>query len=178
SGEVAVHAEATADPDARRRLAGIALARGWSRGAWNGQFEVGHDWTDTRIDAYSEAGGAGIALSVPGRSVDTRRGRFDVSAQRTGSQAWGVWQASLGLGWRQEFDVQRRQLAVTLREDIAGNVVRFDTQDTDRGWGEWSLGSAFTFAGGHSAFVEYRQRFAHDFLSERLLALGWRVELQ
>lgn len=178
SGMVAVNGMATASPDARRRLTGIALARAWSRGAWSGQFETGLDWSDTRIDAYSESGGSGLALSVPGRSVDTRRGRFDILTQRTGSQTWGVWQTSLRLGWRQELDVQRRQLSVTLREDIAGNQVRFDTQDTDRRWGEWSLGGALTFNGGHSAFVEYRQRFAHDFLSERLLALGWRVELQ
>lgn len=178
TGELAIQAAATAAPDARRQLAGTALARAWSHGGWSGSIELGHDWTRTRIDPYSEAGGGGVALNVPGRRVDTRRGRLDLSAQRGGSADWGVWQAVLGLGWRQEFGLSRRQLAVTLREDVAGNVVRFDTQDSDRGWGEWSLGGAFTFTGGHSAFLEYRQRFAHDFLSERLLALGWRVELR
>jgi len=29
---------------------------------------------------------------------------------------------------------------------------------------------------GHQAFFEYRQRFAHNFLQERSLALGWRME--
>ena len=33
------------------------------------------------------------------------------------------------------------------------------------------LGAVFVFTGGHSGFIEYRQRLGHDFLQERLLAL-------
>ena len=57
------------------------------------------------------------------------------------------------------------------------NLVTFDTEDPDRGWGELALGSVFTLRGGHSGFLEYRQRFAHDFLQERIFAVGWRIEL-
>jgi hypothetical protein len=31
---------------------------------------------------------------------------------------------------------------------------------------------------GHSGFVQYRQRVGHEFLQERVLALGWRIELK
>ena len=52
-----------------------------------------------------------------------------------------------------------------------------DTDDADTAWGEAGVGAVFIFTGGHSAFVEYRQRFGHDFLQERLLSVGWRMEL-
>ncbi len=175
--DAVVQAMATANPDARRELAGLALNRAWSRGAWSASAELGGDWTRTRIDPYSETGGAGVALSVPGREISTRRGRIDLHLDRTASFSWGVWQLGAGLGWRREFANPRRQLTVNLAEDPLRNGVRFDTEDPDRGWGELALSSAFTFAGGQSGFIEYRQRLAHDFLGERILALGWRIEL-
>jgi hypothetical protein len=66
---------------------------------------------------------------------------------------------------------------VRFLDDTGGTPVRFDTDDPDTGWAEAALGATFVFAGGHSAFVEYRQRLGHDFLQERVLALGWRIEL-
>ena len=54
----------------------------------------------------------------------------------------------------------------------------FDTEDPDPDWGEWALGSVFVFTHGHSGFLQYRQRFGHAFLQERVFAIGWRVELK
>ena len=86
-------------------------------------------------------------------------------------------QPSLRVGWRQEAAGPVRKVTVRFVEDPAQTPVTFDTEESDRGWGELALGSVFTFTHGHSAFIEYRQRFAHDFLQERVLAIGWRMEL-
>ena len=61
--------------------------------------------------------------------------------------------------------------------DANGTAVVFETDDADTGWAEAGVGAVFVFTGGHSGFIEYRQRLGHDFLQERLLALGWRLEL-
>ena len=176
-GSFVVDALATAAPDSQRNVRGIALAWNTSHGAWQSDLVFGLDESRTRIDSYIETGGKGLALAVPGRSVETRRGRIDARMSRTYSQPWGVWQPSLRLGWRQEFGNERRPVTLHLALDPFATAITFDTEDPDRGWGELALGSVFTFTHGHSAFVEYRQRFAHAFLQERVLAIGWRMEL-
>jgi uncharacterized protein YhjY with autotransporter beta-barrel domain len=177
-GTYSIDALATADPDSRRRVYGAGADWAWARGAWNGDIGFGMDLTSTHIDAYTESGGGGLALEVPGRTIKTRRGRVDARFAHTMSASWGVWQPSVRVGWRQEFGNERRRVTVQLADDALDNLITFDTEDPDRGWGELALGSVFTFTHGHSGFFEYRQRFAHDFLQERIFAVGWRMELR
>ena len=177
SGLLNVDAMATAAPDARRRFAGASAARLWSRNGWDFDFEGGLDWTSTRIDPYTETGGAGLALVVPGRETRTRRARFDFGLARSVSTSWGVWQPSARIGWRQELGSKRRQVTVRLALDPRQYPITFDTEDSDNSWAEVSLGSVFVFTGGHSAFLNYSQRLGHDFLQERIVSLGWRIEL-
>ena len=168
---------AFAHPDSNRRISGLGATWNWSRNGWQGGLGFGYDLSSTHIDGYTETGGGGLALIVPGRTVDTERGRIDATFGRTVSASWGVWQPSLRIGWREEFGNPRRRVTVRLAEDSLGNRITFDTEDPDRGWGELALGSVFTFVHGQSAFIEYRQNFAHAFLHEHTLALGWRKEL-
>lgn len=172
-----VRSLASASPDADRRIAGLGLT--WFRpaGAFEWQLGAGVDWQRTDIDAYAETGGAGLALFVPGRSVTSRRGRVDATLARNVSASWGVWQPMARLGWRREFANPARPLGVRFLGDANGTAVVFQTDDADRGWAEAGVGAVFVLTGGHSGFVEYRQRLGHDFLQERLLALGWRIEL-
>jgi outer membrane autotransporter protein len=173
-----VNALASADPDSTRELAGIGLDWSLPRGAWQWQFGAGMDRSETRLEAYTESGGEGLALSVPTRRIVSRRGRLDATLSRTVSQKWGVWQPQLRVGWRHEYENPGRALRVTFADDATDTPIVFNTQDPDASWGEWSLGSVFVLPHGHSGFVQYRQRVGHDFLQERVLALGWRIELK
>ena len=114
---------------------------------------------------------------MPGRSISSRRGRVDATLARNLSASWGVWQPMARLGWRREFANPARPLGVRFLGDANGTAVVFETDDADTGWAEVGVGAVFVFTGGHSGFIEYRQRLGHDFLQERLLALGWRIEL-
>jgi uncharacterized protein YhjY with autotransporter beta-barrel domain len=176
-GTDVIDAVADASPDSKRNVYGLGADWAWSRGAWQGDVGFGGDLSRTHIDPYVESGGGGLALEVPGRNIETRRGRVDARFGYTLSTGWGVWQPSLRVGWRREFGNERRRVTVQLADDALDNAITFDTEDPDRGWGELALGSVFTFTHGHSGFIEYRQRFAHEFLQERILALGWRMEL-
>lgn len=173
-----VQASASADPDSRRTLAGLGLDYNIAQGAWGWQLGAGVDWMRTGLEAYTESGGDGLALSVPRREIVTRRGRADATLTRTVSTSWGVWQPQFKLGLRHEFANAARALTVRFAGDTGATPIVFQTEDPDSGWGEWGLGSVFVFTGGHSGFVQYRQRFGHAFLQERVLALGWRVELR
>ena len=174
---VGVRSLASARPDADRSLAGLGLSWFLPAGAWEWQLGAGVDWQRTDIDAYAETGGAGLALFVPGRSITSRRGRVDATLARNLSTSWGAWQPMARLGWRHEFANPARPLGVRFVGDANGTRVVFETDDADSGWAEAGVGAVFVFTGGHSAFIEYRQRLGHDFLQERLLALGWRIEL-
>ena len=173
-----VQALAGAEPDSTRELAGLGLDWTLPRGAWQWQLGAGIDRSETRLEAYPESGGEGLDLSVPTRRIVSRRGRLDATVSRTVSQAWGVWQPQLRIGWRHEYENPGRALRVTFAEDATGTPIVFNTQDPDASWGELAVGSVFVFAHGHSGFVQYRQRFGHEFLQERVLALGWRMELK
>jgi outer membrane autotransporter protein len=173
-----VVATAIADPDSQRTLAGVGIDWTVPRGAWGWAFGAGADTMRTQLDAYRESGGSGLAIAVPQRVIVTRRGRLDATLTRTVSTNWGVWQPQFKLGLRHEFANPARTLTVRFVEDATGTPVAFDTEDPDANWGEWALGSAFVFTHGHSGFVQYRQRFGHAFLQERVLAIGWRIELK
>ncbi len=176
-GPVVIQARAKADPQAWRRSSGVSLDGQWASHGFDLGGGLGLDISSTRIEAYSETGGAGLALSVPGRLVETRRSRLDVHFGRTMSFAHGVLQPMAQLGWRQEMGNPRRAVAVRLLQDPTQTPIRFDTEDPDRAWGEVGIGAVLTLTGGQSGFIQWRRRFAHDFLSEHALALGWRVEL-
>ncbi|MEO8160652.1 MAG: autotransporter outer membrane beta-barrel domain-containing protein [Arenimonas sp.] len=174
---VHVQALALASPDSTRTLSGLGLDWTLPKGAWQWQFGAGVDWMKLKLDAYTESGGEGLALSVPDRQIVTRRGRLDATLTRTVSQNWGVWQPQLRIGLRHEFANPGRVLTVSFAGDANDTPIAFNTEDPDSSWGEWALGSVFVFKRGHSGFLQYRQRFGHAFLQERVLALGWRVEL-
>jgi uncharacterized protein with beta-barrel porin domain len=174
---VTVNSDALANPGASRDLVGFAANGSWSRQGWDIGTTFGVDDSKIRIDPYTETGGDGFAIAVAGRSTSTRRARADFRLGRTVSWSGGVWQPSFRIGWRQEAASPRRTVTVRFVEDPSQTPVTFDTEESDRGWGELALGSVFTFKHGQSAFIEYRQRFAHAFLQERVLALGWRMEL-
>jgi len=174
---VTVSSLASASPDADRQLGGLGLTWSLPRNGWDWQLGGGWDWQRTEIDPYTESGGDGLALFVPGRAITSSRGRLDVALARSLSTGWGVWQPIGRLGWRHEFSNPSRPLSVRFAEDPVNTAIVFDTDDADRNWGELGLGAVFILTGGHSGFVEYRQRVGHDFLQERLLSVGWRIEL-
>ena len=173
-----VRSTAHSDPDSTRTIAGLGADWSLAQGAWGWQFGAGIDYTRTEVDAYSESGGDGLALSVPDREIVTRRGRLDATLLRNVSMRWGVWQPQLKVGLRHEFANPARALAVSFATDPNDTPIVFNTEDPDSNWGEWALSSAFVFTHGHSGFLQYRQRFGHAFLQERVFAIGWRIELK
>ena len=177
SDSVTVSSNALANPGASRGLYGFAASGSWSRKAWDFGATFGIDDSKIRIDPYTETGGDGFAIAVAGRNTSTRRARADLRLGKTVPWNGGVWQPSFRIGGRQEAAGPIRTVTVHFVEDPSQTPVTFDTEESDRSWGELALGSVFTFKHGHSAFVEYRQRFAHAFLSERVVSLGFRYEL-
>lgn len=172
-----INTSAQASPDVDRQQAGVSLDWFGRRGGWDIGLGGGIDLTRARVDDYVETGGQGLALRVAERSIFQRVARTDARFGRTVSTRWGVWQPSLQLGWRHALADSAERTTIRFVDDPVEYAVGFDAQPDDRGWGEFALTSTFTFTHGHSGFIEYRQRFAHDYLDEYVLSLGWRIEL-
>lgn len=168
----------TAAPNADRTLAGIALDANLARGAWEWRGAVGFDALRTAVDAYTEHGGSGFDLIVPGRSTNTRRGRIDAALAGTFSQSWGVWQPELRLGLRHEFGNDAGSVGVRFVNDANATVVRFATGAPDRNWLQAGVSTVFTLSHGQSAFIALDREFGHSTSTASMLGIGWRIELK
>lgn len=168
----------TASPGADRRMAGIALDANLAHGAWEWRGAVGLDALRTSTDAYTEHGGSGFDLIVPGRRTQTDRGRIDVALAGTFSESFGVWQPEFRLGWRHEFGNDARSVGVRFVDDSNGTVVRFDTGAPDRDWLQAGVSTVFTFTHGQSAFIALDREFGHSTSTATVLGIGWRIELK
>ena len=167
---------AFATPDVSRSVAGISGSWLWNKNAWSGGINLGLDQSKTTLDGYSETGGDGFGIDVSERNIKSRTGSLSFNIAKTYSVAWGVVIPSARLGLKKEFDNPGRQLTIQFTQDNSNTNIVFDTSDPDTQWGEVGVGVSLVMKKGHQAFFEYRQRFAHSFLQERTLALGWRKE--
>ncbi len=168
--------QAFGSSDMKRDVAGISGGWQWNKNAWSGGIGLALDQSRTTLDAYTETGGDGFALEVPTRRIKSRTGALSFNISKTFSLDWGVLIPNARAGIRKEFDNPGRQLTVQLEQDSTNTDITFDTSDPDTQWGEVAVGVSLVMKKGHQAFFEYRQRFAHEFLQERSLALGWRME--
>ena len=169
---------ATASPSADRTLAGIALDANIAHGVWEWRGAIGFDVLRTAVDAYSEHGGSGFDLIVPGRSTKTDRGRIDAALAGTFSESFGVWQPEFRLGWRHEFSNDARTVGVRFVDDSNATVVRFTTGAPDRDWLQAGVSTVFTFTHGQSAFIALDREFGHSTSTATMLGIGWRIELK
>ncbi|MGH8104752.1 MAG: autotransporter domain-containing protein [Arenimonas sp.] len=168
--------QAFGSSDMKRDVAGISGGWQWNKDAWSGGIGLAVDQSKTTLDAYTETGGDGFALEIPTRKIKSRTGALSFSVAKTFSLDWGVLIPNARAGIRKEFDNPGRQLTVQFEQDTTNTGITFDTSDPDTQWGEVAVGVSLVMKKGHQAFFEYRQRFAHEFLQERSLALGWRME--
>ncbi len=168
--------QAFAAPGVSRKVAGVTGSWLWNKGAWSGGISLGMDQAKTKLNAYSETGGNGFGIDVGERNIKSRTGSLSFNLSKTYSVSWGVVIPNAGLGLRKEYDNAGRKLGVRFTQDRSNTTIRFDTADPDTQWGEMSVGVSLVMKKGNQAFFEYRQRFAHDFLQDRSLALGWRKE--
>jgi len=168
--------QAFAAPGVSRKVAGVTGAWLWNKNAWSGGISLGMDQSKTKLNAYSETGGNGFGINVGERNIKSRTGALSFNVSKTYSVNWGVVIPNAGLSLRKEYDNAGRQLGVQFTQDRTNTTIRFDTADPDTQWGEMSVGVSLVMKKGNQAFFEYRQRFAHEFLQDRSLAIGWRKE--
>jgi len=171
-----VNTLALGSTDVKRLVSGVSGSWLWNKNAWSGGIGIGLDQSKTTLEAFTETGGDGFALEIPTRKIKSRTGSLSFSLSKTYSLDWGVLIPNLRAGIRKEYDNPGRQLAVQFAQDATNTPILFDTSDPDTQWGEVGVGVSLVMKKGHQAFFEYRQRFAHAFLQERSLAIGWRME--
>jgi outer membrane autotransporter protein len=171
-----IDALASARPGGRQTMSGAGLQWDFGDGALGRGLRLGTDFSRTRIDAFSESGGAGLALSRDrsSRSSHTVNLGFDLSW--TTSTASGVLVPYLRLDWINELKDDDRDVAVRFAGDSGGSAIRFQRERGERSYGEVAVGLSAVFAGGISGFIEAERMFSNSQLDHYMISLGLRVE--
>lgn len=171
-----VDALATARPGGRQTQAGAGLQWDFTDGAFGRGVRLGTDWSRTRVNAFSESGGAGLALNRgrSSRTSHTLNLGFDLSY--TGSTASGVVVPYLRLDWISELKDDDRDVAVSFAGDGSGTAIRFQRERGDRSYGTAAVGLSALFAGGVAVFVEGERMFANSQIDHHMITLGLRIE--
>jgi outer membrane lipase/esterase len=173
---VQVDALATARPGGRQSMLGGALSWDFSDGAFGRGLRLGSDWSRTRIGAFSESGGAGLALTRSRSARTSHTVNLGLDASWTASTASGVVVPYLRLDWIQELKDDDRNVAVSFAGDAAATAIRFQRERGERSFGEAALGLSAVFPGGFSGFIEYERMFANRQLDHHMFTLGLRIE--
>ena len=171
-----VDAIASARPGGSQGMAGASVQWDFSGGAFGRGLRLGTDYSRTRIDAFSETGGAGLALrrDRSTRTSHTLNLGFDLSY--TASTASGVVVPYLRLDWINEMKDDDRDVAVSFDGDASATAIRFQRDRGERSYGQVALGLSAVFAGGVSGFVEVDHMFANSQLDHYMFTIGLRIE--
>jgi uncharacterized protein YhjY with autotransporter beta-barrel domain len=173
---VQVDAVASARPGGRQSMAGAGLQWDFSDGAFGRGLRVGTDWSRTRVNAFSEEGGAGLAIARDRNSRTSHTVNLGADLSWTASTASGVVVPYLRLDWIAELKDDDRDVAVRFAGDASGSAIRFERERGERGYGEVALGLSAVFAGGVSAFIEGERMFSNSQLDHYMITLGLRIE--
>lgn len=167
---------ALARPGGRQRVAGASLAWDFSKGALSRGLRVGTDLGNTRIDAFNETGGAGLALSRERNTRSSHTAHIGFDLAWTGSTRSGVVMPYLRLDWIQEFKDDRREVEVRFAGDSGNSPIRFQRDRADRSFGEVAVGLSALFAGGVATYIEAERLFAHSQIDHHMISIGVRIE--
>jgi uncharacterized protein with beta-barrel porin domain len=173
---VQIDALASARPGGRQSMLGGALSWDFSDGAFGRGLRLGSDWSRTRIGAFSESGGAGLALTRSRSARTSHTVSLGLDASWTASTASGVIVPYLRLDWIHELEDDDCDVAVSFAGDAAQTPIRFQRERGERSFGEAALGVSAVLPGGLSGFLEYERMFANRQLDHHMFTLGLRIE--
>lgn len=171
---VSVTDVAVGSTDGDQIVAGIAL--GWDRpgSGWTVSPEIAADLVETDIDAYTETGGAGLALAWGDQRHTSLTSRVGVGVAKTVSRNWGVLRPEFSLSWVHEFDDDARTIPTRFAGDANGEILAINTEEPDRDYFLAGFGFSTVHSTGRQFFVHVDAMIGHSFLSGVTASFGLR----
>ncbi len=171
-----VRGRALGDTSGDAFLYGAGFSYALVASEWNLNLGGGIQGVDGSIDAYTEREGAGLALRVASRDLESLQWRLGLDLSRAISTGSGVFMpyGSLYLVGETEDDADR--LRVSFAGDASATAIDFARQRPDRNWADFALGVTGNIGQGRQLHLGFRKRLAHDYIDEHNLEFGFRGE--
>lgn len=175
TGGVPVSAVAATDTDGDQLIAGAAAGYDFYRGAWSLGPYAQFDYSDIDIDAYTETGGSGFAISYGDQSITSIQSVLGVHASYAASMTWGVLVPDARVEWVHEFDDDSRAVPASF---VSSPAFPFTvvTDDSDANFGRVGLSLTAILPGGIIPFADYEYQFGHSFVTSHSFSAGFRIE--
>jgi uncharacterized protein YhjY with autotransporter beta-barrel domain len=156
---------------------GASVSGGWdfNRDGWMLSPYLRVDFIAADIDAYSETGGDGLALSIGEQSVDSLTSALSGRFSRAFSTSWGVVTPGLRVEWAHEYMDDAMLITSTFVQDPT-TAFAISTDEPDRDYFNAAINVAIGLRGGSSFFVDYERVVGLSDVTSNTINIGYRKQ--
>ena len=160
---------------------GLTFGRDFNKGGWNigpyGRLLYTRLNFDRIEETLVDSGpGAGLALIVEERSLDSFASVIGGKFTRAISTNWGVLTPHFQLEWEHEFNSDPGAATARFVNDPTGTEIILTDEPYDADYFRIGLGLSAIMSKGRSAFIYYDKALGRNGISQDNLALGLRIE--
>lgn len=149
---------------------------GWSIGPYGRVLYTRLNFDRIEETLVSSGPGAGLALVVEERSLDSLASIFGAKFTRAISTNWGVLTPHFQFEWEHEFNSDPGAATARFVNDPTGTEITLSDAPYDADFFRIGLGLSAIMSKGRSAFMYYDKSIGRDGISQDNLALGLRLE--
>jgi len=149
---------------------------GWSIGPYGRLLYTRLNFDRIEETLVSSGPGAGLALIVEERSLDSLASVLGGKFTRAISTNWGVLTPHFQLEWEHEFNSDPGSATARFVNDPTGTEIILNDAPYDANYFRIGLGLSAIMSKGRSGFMYYEKTLGRDGISQDNLALGFRLE--
>jgi len=173
---------ARASGDSTQKSLSLSAGRDFQKGAWNFSPYLRGEITRIELDGYEEtmldpdAPGAGLALAVDARELDSRTLTLGSRLSYTMSRDWGILTPHAHVELERQFKDDPDQITAYFRYDPLRTPIPILGEAIDSNYGNVGIGISALWPKGRSAFLLYEKLLGASGLSRDTISLGVRME--
>jgi uncharacterized protein with beta-barrel porin domain len=149
---------------------------GWSIGPYGRILYTKLDFDRIQEVLVSTGPGAGLALIVEERSIDSLASILGAKFTKPISMNWGVLTPHFQVEWEHEFNSDPGSVTARFVNDPSGTTIVLSDSAYDDSYFRIGLGLSAIMSKGRSAYMYYDRAVARDGIRQDNLALGIRLE--
>lgn len=171
-----IDAIADYDADGNQYSGSATVGYQWNQLAWQYGAYLRLDYIHTRIDAYRESGGAGLALAMDEQNARSLESALGGRLARAISFSRGVVIPGVELEWVHQWKGDPRRINAALVEAPDSGIFNVLAEALDENYLKAGLSVTGVFTGGKSGFLRYQTSLGRDDISEQTIEAGFRME--
>jgi len=171
--------DVTANSNPNSDFTGISIGTGYDK-SWNNGHSISllanFDYTQSNIDAFTEADAGGFNLAVGSQSLNSMQLTYGAEWRQSISTGFGVLLPQFSMNWTQEFETSSDTIDAYFIADPDKNSIEYKTGNKDQGYLNLKLGTSMIMPRGLSLFAQYEtQQFVDDY-QQYMISIGGRKE--